>query len=153
MSLAGTVFHNMRVGYGLKAIGYQRHEPHDLERGGRLYFVHRETREKIVGPRGPKSSQPAREIVEFGDGQEPLEPGVLTLELFETLGLVGLHAAVLPPPAVVGLIGDTDQLDSVNGSSYRKKDRLVLRSGASLPGVYDRMGWSADSGCRLTSAP
>jgi hypothetical protein len=38
-------------------------------------------------------------------GQELLEPGVLVLELFEPLGVVGLHAPLLVAPAVKRLLG------------------------------------------------
>src|SRR3546814_10393136 len=33
-------------------------------------------------------------------GQQPLEPGVLGLQLLQPLGVFGVHAAILGPPAV-----------------------------------------------------
>ena len=47
-------------------------------------------------------------LVELRLGQELLEPDVLTLELFEALGVAGLHAAVLGHPAVPGGVGDLE---------------------------------------------
>ena len=41
-------------------------------------------------------------------GHDALEPGVLALELLQALRVVGLHAAVLVPPAVIGLLGDLE---------------------------------------------
>src|SRR5215211_6006811 len=39
-------------------------------------------------------------------GDQPLEPGVLGLQLLEPLGRTGLHPAVLGPPAVPGRLAD-----------------------------------------------
>src|SRR5208283_120293 len=39
-------------------------------------------------------------------GHQPLEPAVLIFELFETLGLVEFHPAVLALPAVIGPLAD-----------------------------------------------
>ncbi len=39
-------------------------------------------------------------------GDDPLQPRVLLLQLFEPLGLVGTHHAELLPPAVEGLFAD-----------------------------------------------
>jgi hypothetical protein len=43
-------------------------------------------------------------------GDQALEPGVLGLQVLEPLGLVGLQAAVLVPPAVEGLLADAEAL-------------------------------------------
>ena len=39
---------------------------------------------------------------------DALQARVLLLELFEALGVVGLHAAILIPPAVPGRLGDLE---------------------------------------------
>jgi hypothetical protein len=48
------------------------------------------------------------EHVEGLVGDDALEPGVLLLQFFQALGAVGLHAAVLAPPAGPGRLGDLE---------------------------------------------
>ncbi len=43
-------------------------------------------------------------VVEGEIGHDVLQPGILLLELLQLLGVVGLHPAVLVPPAVEGLL-------------------------------------------------
>ena len=43
-------------------------------------------------------------------GQEMLEPSVLLLEFFQTLGLIDLQPTLLTTPTVVGLVCDLDPL-------------------------------------------
>ena len=63
-------------------------------------------------------------LSKLGVGQQPLQPGVLLLQLLEPLGLVDLQAAVLLPPAVVRLLGDAELLADLG-------DRLPLASSTS----------------------
>lgn len=49
-------------------------------------------------------------------GNDPLEPGVLLLQLLRPLGVIGLHAAVLVSPPVVGVFGDFQALTHLDNS-------------------------------------
>ncbi len=75
-------------------------------------------RTALGGPRRPAGGGPGSEVspvhllqhvdVEGLVGHDPLQPGVLALELLEALGVVGLHAAVLVAPAMEGRLGDLE---------------------------------------------
>lgn len=49
-------------------------------------------------------------VVEGDVGDEFLQASILFLELLQAFGLVELETAVFFPPALVGLLGDTDLL-------------------------------------------
>jgi hypothetical protein len=53
--------------------------------------------------------------LEHLDGDHALEADVLALELLQALRVIGLHAAVLGPPAVEGLLGDLQGLGDLRG--------------------------------------
>jgi hypothetical protein len=59
-------------------------------------------------------------LLQLGLGQQALEPGVLSRQLLEPLGVVGFQAAVLGSPAMVGglldlqLLGDPGHILAVS---------------------------------------
>ena len=60
---------------------------------------------------GPHEVLPPHGVdLEFLVGDDPLQPGVLALQLAQPPGVVGLHPPVLVAPAVVGLLRDLDLL-------------------------------------------
>ena len=52
-------------------------------------------------------------LVELGISQKALQPGVLPLQVLQTLRLIHLHPAILFPPPVVGHLGDTKTPDDL----------------------------------------
>jgi hypothetical protein len=66
-------------------------------------------------------------------GDEALEAGVLGLQLFEALGLVGLEAAVLVAPAVEGLLADAELLADLDGG------QALGQVGFGLAGLGDHL--------------
>ena len=63
-------------------------------------------------------------VVERYVGNELLQAGVLLLELLQALGLVELETAVLLPPALVGLLGDSDLLASLGNALALREHEL-----------------------------
>src|SRR5271154_4570301 len=45
-------------------------------------------------------------LIQFGIGQQTLQPGVLLLQFSEPFGLIDLQAAIFLPPAEIRLIGN-----------------------------------------------
>ena len=64
-------------------------------------------------------------------GDQPLQPLVFQIELFQATGLIDFHAAVFAAPAVVGLFADTQLTGSL-------ADRLALGRSESPPGAGGR---------------
>ena len=63
-------------------------------------------------------------VVERYVGNELLQASVLLLELLQALGLVELETAVLLPPALVGLLGDSDLLASLGNALALREHEL-----------------------------
>ena len=63
-------------------------------------------------------------VVERYLGNELLQARALLLELLQALGLVELEAAVLLPPALVGLLGDSDLLASLGNALALREHEL-----------------------------
>src|SRR3989304_2452761 len=59
-------------------------------------------------------------------GHQLLEPYVLDLQLFESLGLVGLHAPVLVPPAVEGRLRNLQLLANLSDTLALGKHPIRL---------------------------
>jgi hypothetical protein len=54
-------------------------------------------------------------LLQLGVGQQPLEPGVLLLQLLEALGVFGLETPELVAPPEVGLLADTQPARDLGG--------------------------------------
>ena len=63
-------------------------------------------------------------VVERYVGNELLQASVLLLDLLQALGLVELETAVLLPPALVGLLGDSDLLASLGNALALREHEL-----------------------------
>ena len=63
-------------------------------------------------------------VVERYVGNELIQASVLLLELLPALGLVELETAVLLPPALVGLLGDSDLLASLGNALALREHEL-----------------------------
>ena len=59
-------------------------------------------------------------------GHQPLQPRVLLLQLLEPLRLIQPQAALLPPPAVVGLLGDAEPSCHFGHTLALRQDHLRL---------------------------
>jgi hypothetical protein len=62
-------------------------------------------RRRLDGPTSFLVALPERIDLELLVGHDPIQPGVLPLDVLEPLGVVGLHAAELVPPPGIGLLG------------------------------------------------
>lgn len=74
----------------------------------------------LPGSKVSRRGFPKNRLIEFGIRQQALQPGVLHLQVLQSLGLVRPQTSVLLPLAVIRLLGDTDLLADL-------RHRLALR--------------------------
>ncbi len=100
------------------------------------------------GAYGAGSEVSRRDLLEHVDikglvGDQLLESGVLGLEFFEAVGVIGFHAAVLGHPAMPGRLGDL-QMPAHLGQFLPRPEQLVA--------LGQRMIWSGVCRRRLFAA-
>ena len=61
------------------------------------------------------------QLIDREIGYGALRPSILSLKLFESLGLIHLHAAIDFTPAIVGLIGNTELLTDLRDVLFENK--------------------------------
>src|SRR5690242_11446201 len=74
-------------------------------------------------------------LVQAQVGDQGLEPGGLPLQVLEALHLVGLHAAVLVAPAMIGGLGDAQGLTGLGDRLARGSVFGRRRAGAPPAGT------------------
>ena len=72
----------------------------------------------IPGSEGSLGEILVHRLFQFGFCQKLFEPGVLLLQLRQLPVLLGLHAAILQPPAVVGRLHRLDDVLALDGQLF-----------------------------------
>lgn len=83
-------------------------------------------RDASPGLAGSLSQLLQRSFLQLSFGKQPLQSGILFLDLFQTLCAIGLHAAVLVTPPVVGLLSDAEFTAGIGDGAALAEDPVSL---------------------------